>query len=267
MTQSPSVRPADRNGLEKVEKKSAIAVTSISSTRMRPTARSMPGSAAGAAHDARTSGDTLVRHVGQHRVPGHDHHHHVHDQRQAQAAVLAEDEFGAAERLGEQAVDAAPLHFLPHQPDADEHRDHQPEGGNGRQPQVLDDLDVLPRGELAHQIRRRHEQHGERHQVVEHLVADRLAEDADGHGGDGPGRAHPSPRSFLAAATWRTKKSSSVSRSGVSDTSCAPAAVSSPSSSLGRHRQRQVERVAVFAERHAPSRRVRTCARIRAPPA
>ena len=185
MTHRPSVRPADRNGLENVEKKSAMAVTSISSTRMRPTARSMPGSVAGAAHDARTSGDTLARHVGQHRVERHDHHHDVDDQRQPQAAVLAEDELGAAERLGEQAVDAAPLHLLPHQADADEDRDHQPEGGDGRQPEVLDDLDVLPGGELAEQVRRRHQQHRERDQVVEHLVAHRLAEHADGDGGDG----------------------------------------------------------------------------------
>jgi hypothetical protein len=59
-THSPSVKPADRKGLEKVEKKSAIAVTSISSTRISPTARSMPRSVAGAGQLARTSGGTVV---------------------------------------------------------------------------------------------------------------------------------------------------------------------------------------------------------------
>ena len=42
--------------------------------------------------------------------------------------------------------------------------------------EVLDDLDVLPRRQLADQKRRRRHQHREQHQVVEHLVADRVAE-------------------------------------------------------------------------------------------
>ena len=47
------------------------------------------------------------------------------------------------------------------------------------QAEVLDDLDVLPRRELAEQVRRADQQDREQHQVVEHLVADRFAEHVD----------------------------------------------------------------------------------------
>ena len=46
----------------------------------------------------------------------------------------------------------------------------------GGKPEVLDDLHVLPGRELADQVRRAHQQDGEEHEVVEHLVAHRLAE-------------------------------------------------------------------------------------------
>ena len=66
----------------------------------------------------------------------------------------------------------------------------------------------------------------------------------------------PRSRPRLGRVTCWTKKSSSVSRIGLSDTSCAPAAVSSASSAIGRRIERQLERVAAFADA-----RRRACAR------
>ncbi len=53
MTQTAIVIIAERKGLEKVEKKTAIAVTSSSSSMIRPMAFSIAGSVAGAGHAAR----------------------------------------------------------------------------------------------------------------------------------------------------------------------------------------------------------------------
>src|SRR5262249_34076929 len=98
-----------------------------------------------------------------------------------------------------------------------------------REPQFLDDVAVWPRRQLADEDRGAEEEQREEHEVVEHLVADRLAEHGDRHDARRPHRA-PSPM----AATLRTNTSSSVSRTGFSDTSVAPADVSSRSSSSGR---------------------------------
>ena len=133
------------------------------------------------------------------------------------------------------------LHLLRDEADADEDGDEQAEDRGGGQPEVLDDLDVLPGSELADQIRRAHQQDREEHEVVEHLVADRLAEHVEG---DQPtalisgasAAARPSPRSRAStsgAVTCRTKKSSSVSRIGLSETSVAPAAARSASTRSG----------------------------------
>jgi len=54
ITQSPAVSIAERNGLENVEKNSAIAVTSINSIMMRTIAFSMAGSVGGSG-DAATA--------------------------------------------------------------------------------------------------------------------------------------------------------------------------------------------------------------------
>src|SRR5262249_39569816 len=152
-----------------------------------------------------------------------------------------------------------------HQADADEDRDEETEQRRRRQAEVLDDLDVLPRRELTNQDRRADEQEGEEDEIVEDAVAHGLAEHGDGHAACGvhflpeglcPSDSPTRPlarrfagslrsRASLAAArsdlapsptsaTRRTNTSSSVSRTGVSDTSAAPAAVSSRSSSSGR---------------------------------
>src|SRR5262249_5357910 len=118
--------------------------------------------------------------------------------------------------------------------------------------EVLDDLDVLPRGQLPDQDRRPDEQNGEEDEVVEDTVAHRLTEHRDRDASRGVHRPAPSdvvPTEFEEepdpsdaagrapspmSATRRTNTSSSVSRTGFSDTSVAPAAVSSRSSSSGR---------------------------------
>ena len=51
----PKVNAAERIGVENVEKNSAIAVISISSTRINPTASTSAGSSAGASHARCTS--------------------------------------------------------------------------------------------------------------------------------------------------------------------------------------------------------------------
>ena len=54
----------------------------------------------------------------------------------------------------EQRVDAAPLDFLGHEADADEDGDEEPEDGDRRQPEVLDDLHVLAGRQLTEEERR-----------------------------------------------------------------------------------------------------------------
>src|SRR5205823_9143272 len=88
---------------------------------------------------------------------------------------------------------------------------------------------------------RRDQQNREEHQVVEDLVADRFAEHVDRDGADCVHRrasaaGSSSPRRALVASaelTCATKKSSSVWRIGLSDTSCAPAVVRSVSTRSG----------------------------------
>src|SRR6185295_9345480 len=158
-----------------------------------------------------------------------------------QPAVLADDQLRAANRLRQQRIDAAALDLLGHEADADEHRDEEPKERRRGEAEIFDDLDLLPGGQLAQKIRDADQHHGEQDQVVEHLVADRLAEHVDRDRGGrfhrrAPGFASPSPRSAAPApgiVTCSTKKSSSVCRIGFSDTRCAPAAVSSPSSRSG----------------------------------
>ena len=94
------------------------------------------------------------RHVAEHRVPHRRHHREVDGDGEHQPEVLADDQLRSPHGLGDQAVDAAPFHFLRHQPDADEDRDEQPEQRHRGQAQVLDDLDVLAGRELADQKRR-----------------------------------------------------------------------------------------------------------------
>ena len=57
----------------------------------------------------------------------------------------------------------------------------RPNERDGGQAEVLDDLDVLPGGELPEQERRGDQQHREGDEVVEHLVAHRFPEHVHGH--------------------------------------------------------------------------------------
>jgi hypothetical protein len=177
------------------------------------------------------------RHVAEHGVQCGGHDRHVGSERQREADVFSEHELFAADRLGHEAVDAAPLDLLRDQADADEHRDEQPEQGDGGQAEVLDDLDVLPCRELAQQIRRTDQQNREQHEVVEHFIADRFAEDV---GRDGRGRFHegsarvvPSPGAWPGRRGWSPADEEifEVCGIGFNDTRCAPRIVNSPSSS------------------------------------
>ena len=191
----------------------------------------------GASHADLNSARLGQGHVAEHDVERERHHRDVDRKRQHEAGVLAGDELRPADRLRQERVDAAAVDFLRNQPDADENRDEQAEHADRRQPEVLDDLDVLPCGELPEEERRRDQQDREEHQVVGHAIPDGLAEHAErypasrAHWTSSPGccaRA-PSP----VSATRRTKKSSSVSRKGFSETSDAPVAIRSASSRSG----------------------------------
>ena len=173
-------------------------------------------------------------HVGEHGVDRDGHDRHVDREGQHEPGVLAQDELRPADRLGEQRVDAAALDFFRDEADANEDGDEEAEDSGRRQSEILDDLDVLPGGELPEQIRRGNQQDRKEDQVVEDAVPDRLAEHADG---DAANRAHERPpgpdRAEPASATRRTKKSSSVSRIGLSDTGLAPIAARSASTFSG----------------------------------
>ena len=102
-------------------------------------------------------------------------------------------------------------------------------------PRSLMILTSWPGRQLPEKERRRDQQDGEDHEVVGHAVPDRLAEDAEG---DAANRAHATPpaiagRADPAAATRLTKKSSSVSLIGWSETRLAPAAMRSASTRSG----------------------------------
>ena len=136
----------------------------------------MAGSSAGRSQPAATPGCAIHAMYAEHRVKRGSHHREIDGEREDQPEIFSDDQLVAFDRLGEQAVDAPLLHFLRDEPDADEDRDEQAEDGGGGQPEVLDELYVLPGRELADQVRGAHQHDGEEHQVVEHLVANRFAE-------------------------------------------------------------------------------------------
>ena len=188
-TQTPRVRSTASSGLENVENSSATAVTSVSCTRVRPIGTSSRRSRAGARHPCCTHSMVDQFLVEQHRVERGGHQREIHRQGEDQPGELAEQERGAAQRLGEDGVDAPPFHFLGHQAGADEERDEQADHVHRRQAEVLDHLQVLGGGETAHQERRGHQHHGEQHQAVRHAVAHRLLEHGEGDGAHG-GKVH-----------------------------------------------------------------------------
>src|SRR5262245_55580914 len=133
------------------------------------------------------------------------------------------------DRLRQQAVDAPPLDLFGHETDPDEHRNEQPEDRGGREAEVLDDLHVLARSELSKQVGRTNQQQCEQDEIVKNLVANRFTEDVDrnrdggAHLGTAVSRSSGVSIPIRAALAWgdvtsRTNQSSSVTRSGLSDT-------------------------------------------------
>ena len=161
------------------------------------------------------------------------------------------------DRLREQAVDAALLDFLRDQADADEHGDEQPEDRGGGEAEVLDDLHVLSGRELADQVRRGHQQDREEHEVVEHLVAHRLAEHVDGDRRRWPHHAGPMAPLEPAVARQHFRRGhlldeevlERVAQRVERHAACAPAADSSREKRSGAGVERQFEHVAAVAER------------------
>jgi hypothetical protein len=88
-----------------------------------------------------------------------------------------------------------------HQADAEERGDEQADRRRRRQPEVLDDLDVLTGGELRQQERRGHQQHREEYQAVRDAIANRVAEDTAGDNRNRPHDATLPIRSSSAART------------------------------------------------------------------
>ena len=105
--------------------------------------------------DARTLDGSVQLHVAEHQIERRRHRRDVDDDREHETDVLADDELPARQRLGQQAVDAAPLDLARDEADADEHRHQHARHLDRREPEVLDDLDVLPRRDLADRARTR----------------------------------------------------------------------------------------------------------------
>src|SRR5439155_26675651 len=127
------------------------------------------------------------------------------------------DDLITVNRLRQEVVDAAAFNFFGDEADTDEHGDEEPEDRRRRQAKVLDDLHVLAGRELSEGVRRADQEDGEQHEIVENLVAHRFAKDVDGDPGR---RLHTRlPATSSCVDTCSTKKSSSVARIGLSDTS------------------------------------------------
>ena len=86
----PKVSAAESSGVENVEKNSAIAVTSISSTKISAIAFSSRGSIAGASQAVARRGVCGPGQEGEHGVERHRHDRDVDGQRQHETGVLAE---------------------------------------------------------------------------------------------------------------------------------------------------------------------------------
>ena len=123
---------------------------------------------------------------------------------------------------------------------------NRPKSDDRREPEVLDDLDVLPGRQLADQIRRGDQQHGEEHQVVGHAVAHRFAEDVDRDAANGAhGRLPREPRPAPTASATAGRRSPRACRaSGLSDTSRGAGRDQIRQEPIRRRVERQLERVA-----------------------
>ena len=94
-----------------------------------------------------------------HTVQRSGHQGEVHEERADETNVLPENQLVAANGLDQETIDAAAFYLLRDQADADEGGNEKPEAQRGGETEILDDLQVLPRGELTNQIGRRNEEH------------------------------------------------------------------------------------------------------------
>ncbi len=125
-------------------------------------------------------------------------------------------------RLGEQSVDAPAFNFPGHESHADKHR-HQDTGQfKGGQPDVLDDLHVLPGGNLPDEDRRRDQDQREPRDREQDAIAHAFLEDVPGH------------QPYARHDTCSTNTSSSVARVGDAETSAPPNSVSAAMNGSGR---------------------------------
>lgn len=106
--------------------------------------------------------------------------------------------FSAANRLRENAVDAAPLDLLPHQTDTDENRHQQPESPNRTQTKVDQDDLLDAHGDAAEKDRGANQQQREYNQVVQNPLAHGLLKGVQRDAGNAP---HCTPRSRSGSVT------------------------------------------------------------------
>src|SRR4030095_15477696 len=151
-----------------------------------------------------------------------------------ESKVLAEHELAARDGLGKQAVNAASLDLLGNQADAKEDGNRNTNQRRCGQPEVLDDLDVLTRGQLREQDRCRDEHDGKEHEAVRDAVANRVSKHTEGNDSDSSHDVFfTTSRSSDAARTWSMKTSSSVVLRGFSDTTRTPLVARSAMSGSG----------------------------------
>ena len=117
------------------------------------------------------------------RLPSTSAHHcHLHGQGQQHAQPLAEHEFPAPQRLGQDGVHGLEVELFVEQVHAHEDGDDDAEDVDAEQPDVADGAHLFVQGEVADGERRQDDQHGEEEQAVEDLVAHRFAEGVPGDG-------------------------------------------------------------------------------------
>src|SRR6185369_16873582 len=104
-----------------------------------------------------------------------------------------------------------------------------PEQVDAEQAHVAGHPDLLVQGQLPQRRGREDDEDGEEEQAVEDLVPHRLAEGVAGDGPDPDHEGAPGPRSTCAS---RTKRSSSDSLRGDTDSTAAPAAMAAARKAL-----------------------------------
>ena len=102
-TKKPNVSAADSIGVENVEKNTAIAVTTDSSTKVSAIDFRSAGSSAGRSQAFATTRVGHPSHDAEHRVERERHDGQIDRQRQHEPGVFAEHDLIALDRLREQA--------------------------------------------------------------------------------------------------------------------------------------------------------------------